>query len=206
MDAYAVQQAWHDRTGAYSPGYYAYYGPNEVSEAIRSVFDRSIDQMAAILELGCSSGRHLAHLYNHGYRNLAGIDINHEARSVMEETYPDLASTGTFYFEAIEEVITEFEDGAFDAVYTVETLQHIHPDHAWVFEEIARITDLLVTAELEPGETDAANTSAAVSCVDGDVPLYRRDWADAFTELGFEQRTSRQVHRDTLRVFRATDG
>lgn len=202
MDAKAVQQAWHDRACEYSPGYYAYYGPNQTSEAIKSVLDDAVAHSASILELGCSSGRHLAHLADHGYRDLAGIDINEEARTVMRDEYPDLATMGAFYFDAIEQVIPDFEDNAFDVVFSVETLQHIHHDHEWVFEEVARITDqLLVTAELEDRDPPRQPGTPTVTYLDDDVPLYRRDWATVFTALGFVQTSSRQVSRDRFRTF-----
>jgi hypothetical protein len=90
----------------------------------------------------------------------------------------------------------------FDAVYSVETLQHIHHDHEWVFDEVARITDdLLVTVEVEPDDGDA---EPAVNYVRDAFPLYRRDWHAVFTSLGLEETASIQVDRGTLRAFRRT--
>jgi len=148
-----IRRQWAERSGEFSPEYYAYYGPNGTSERVLGLLDRYVDRDARVLELGCSSGRHLAHLYEHGFENLSGIDVNDEAFEVMAATYPDLADAGTFHRGAIEDVVVGFEDGRFDAVYSVQTLQHVHPDAAWVFEELVRITDdLLVTVENE-GET-----------------------------------------------------
>lgn len=196
-DAEAVLQGWSNRTGAYSPDYYAYYGSNDTSELLREVFDATVGSDATVLELGCSSGRHLAHLHEHGYDHLFGIDINADAFAVMERAYPELAATGTFYPDAIEDVVTEFEDGQFDAVYSQEALQHVHPDHAWVFEEVARIArDVLVTVEME-GDDDGT-----VTYVNDDFPLYHRDWNGVFTELGFVEADSRGIDQDTFRVFR----
>jgi SAM-dependent methyltransferase len=148
-----IRRQWAERSGEFSPEYYAYYGPNGTSERVLGLLDRYVDRDARVLELGCSSGRHLAHLYEHGFENLSGIDVNDEAFEVMAATYPDLADAGTFHRGAIEDVVVGFEDGRFDAVYSVQTLQHVHPDAEWVFEELVRITDdLLVTVENE-GET-----------------------------------------------------
>jgi len=201
MDAEAVQQAWVDRTGAYSPDYYAHYGSNESSHRLREQLDRRIGADGSVLELGCSAGRHLAHLYEHGYRDLWGVDINAESGTVMRQAYPALAAAGNFTFEAIEDVIASFDARQFDAVFSVETLQHIHHDHEWVFEEVARVTDrLLVTMEIE--DTDNGAPEQAVKYIDDDFPLYRRDWGSVFTSLGFEQVQSRPVGRDRMRVFR----
>ncbi|MFT4890503.1 MAG: SAM-dependent methyltransferase [Halobacteriales archaeon] len=209
MNCSEVRREWAERTGEYSPEYYAYYGPDETSETIRRLLDRYVGRDASVLELGCSSGRHLSHLRDHGYENLAGIEVNEDALDVMEEHYPDLAADGTFYLDAIEDVVRDFDDGQFDAVYSVETLQHLHPDVEWVFGELVRITgDLLVTAENEGEGADetadepARTVSSRVNFVDEGVPLYYRDWNRVFTELGLVEETSSSSKRDTVRAFR----
>ena len=156
MNSDEVRRQWAERSGAYSPRYYAHHGPDERSEAVAQRLARHVDRDTRVLELGCSSGRHLAHLASEGFEDLAGIEVNDEAFAVMADAYPDLAAAGTFYCAAIEDVLAEFPDDAFDAVYSVETLQHVHPDADWVFEEIARVTgEVLVTVENE-GDVDAA--------------------------------------------------
>ena len=215
MDSNDVRRQWAERSGEYSPEYYAYYGPNETSDVIRRTLDRYVDRSAPVLELGCSSGRHLSHLAEHGFETLAGIEVNADAFDVMAEAYPDLAADGEFYLEAIEDVVGEFDDDRFGAVYSVETLQHLHPDAEWVFEELARITDdLLITVEnegeIDQGDTDRGatdrtrSTDRDVSYVNDDFPLYYRDWNGIFTDLGFEQVDVQTGKRDTIRTFRAT--
>jgi SAM-dependent methyltransferase len=199
-----VLRRWTERTGEYSPSYYAYYGPNETSDLIRRRLDSFVSQEATVLELGCSSGRHLAHLYEHGYENVSGVEINGEAFDVMEETYPALRAHGTFYDDAIENVVCDFDDGQFDVVYSVEVLQHVHPDNEWVFEELSRITDrLLVTVENEGTEEYQRPDEYGVNYVNDDFPLYYRPWNRVFADLGFVEIDSKSVARDTLRVFRA---
>lgn len=201
MDSTEVLREWEDRSGAYSPDYYAHYGPDETSAAIRELLEAHVARDATVLEPGCSSGRHLAHLLEHGFENLSGIDVNDEAFDVMAREYPDLAARGTFYADTIENVVTEFDDGAFDVVYSVETLQHVHPDETWVFEELARITgDLLVVVENEGDESDQSNGDA-VNYVDDEFPLYYRDWGRIFTDLDFVEVASRETKRDTFRAF-----
>jgi SAM-dependent methyltransferase len=198
-----VRQDWAERSGRFSPEYYAQLGPNEVSETLLSVLTHYVDDTAAILEVGCGSGRHLAYLYEHGFENLAGIDINDEAFEVMKTEYPALYETGTFQIGALEDLISEFDDDAFDVVYSVETLQHIHPDDQWVFEELTRITaDLLVTAENEGNSPERGREEASVSYVDDEFPLYHRDWKRIFTDLGAAQLIREPTSRDTIRVFR----
>ncbi|WP_323190637.1 class I SAM-dependent methyltransferase [Halostella sp. PRR32] len=204
MDSTEVRRLWEDQQGEYSPDYYAHYGPNESSEWIHEVLDSSVARDATVLELGCSSGRHLAHLHENGFEDLYGIDINPDAFEVMDEMYPGLAANGTFRVDAIEDAVTDFEDGQFDVVYSVETLQHLHPDTAWVFDDLARITDsLLITVENEGGATDRPQGDPEVNYVNDDVPLYYRNWERIFTERGFEQVDSESGKRDMLRAFRS---
>lgn len=202
MNSDEVLEDWAERSGEYSPEYYAYYGPDETSDLIRDRLDAVVGPDAAVLELGCSSGRHLAHLQEGGYEDLHGIEINGDAFDVMADSYPDLAAAGTFHHGAIEEIVGEFDDDAFDAVYSVEMLQHVHPDNEWVFEELARITaDLLVTVENEGGDGEEVD----VNYVNDEFPLFYRDWRRVFTALGFEEVDAVSLDRDTLRAFRATE-
>ncbi|WP_458187931.1 class I SAM-dependent methyltransferase [Haladaptatus sp. NG-WS-4] len=196
-------RGWAERSGKFSPAHYARIGPNEVSETLAAVFEYYVREDAAILEVGCSSGRHLAHLRDDGFENLTGIDINDESFDVMAEAYPQLATTGTFHTGAIEEVLPEYPDGAFDVVYSVETLQHIHPENEWVFEELVRVTsDLLIIAENEGNSPQRGREGTEVSYVDNDFPLYYRNWKRVFSDLGLAQLVCEPSKRDTVRVFR----
>ena len=200
VNSHEVREIWAERSGEYSPDYYAYYGSNGTSDLLLDLLDAHLDPDAAVLELGCSAGRHLARLHEAGYRNLHGVEINDEALDVMAEHYPDLAADAAVRVDAIEDVVSEFEDGRFDAVFSVETLQHIHPDDEWVFAELARVTDdLLITVENE-GESKETD----VKLINDDFPLYFRDWNRVFTDLGLAQiDVETGVHdRDTLRAFR----
>jgi SAM-dependent methyltransferase len=196
------RRGWAERSGEYSPEYYAHIGPNDVSETIATAIEYYAADEAAILEIGCSSGRHLAHLLDRGFENLTGIDINDESFDVMAEYFPELTATGTFHTGAIEDVLPEFEDDAFDVIYSVETLQHVHPDDEWVFEELVRVTsDLLVTAENEGNGPERGRTDD-VNFVQGEFPLFYRDWHAVFTDLGLAQLLCERGNRDTVRVFR----
>jgi SAM-dependent methyltransferase len=204
MDPDDVRDDWASRSGKFSPSYYAEIGPNEVSETLVNVLDHYVSDDARIIELGCGSGRHLAHLQSSGYGNLTGIDINADSFEVMADHYPRLADSGTFHTGALEDIVPEFEDDAFDVVYSVETLQHIHPDDEWVFEEIARIAgDLLVIAENEGNSPERGRADTDVSYVEDDFPLYHRNWKRVFSELGFAQLIREPTSRDTIRVFRS---
>jgi len=203
MEPDDVRKDWEERSGRFSPTYYAELGPNQVSETLANVLEHYAHDGASILEVGCGSGRHLAHLRDQGFENLTGIDINGDSFEVMAEHYPRLAETGSFHTGAIEEFLPDRRDGEFDVIYSVETLQHVHPDDAWVFEELARVTDdLLITAENEGNSPDRGRGEADVSYVDDEFPLYHRDWKAVFTDIGLAQLLCEPTSRDTIRVFR----
>jgi len=207
VDSNDVRREWAERSGEYSPEYYAHYGADETSESVADILTEYVDHEASVLELGSSSGRHLEHLRETGFDDLSGVELNEDAFDVMAEQYPALYDSGTFYADSIENVVEDFADDAFDVVYSVQTLQHIHPDADWVFAEVARITgELLVTVECESPEADAEREEREDgpdrNYVRGEFPLYYRDWADIFTNLGFEQAVRRDGKRDTIRVFR----
>lgn len=200
MDSNDIREEWAERSGEYSPTYYAYYGADETSELLRSILEDHVEKDAAILEVGCSSGRHLAALSDAGFSDLTGVDINADALDVLAETYPELAASGSFHAMAIEEFVTDVADGAYDVVFSVETLQHLHPDVNWAFEELARIVDdLLITVENEGG------TEGEVNYVDDNVPLYYRDWNAVFTAFDLTETDSMDGKRDTVRVFQPSE-
>lgn len=196
MDSNDVRREWADRSGEYSPRYYAHRGSDETSEALVATLERRVGRDASVLELGCSSGRHLAALAEAGFTDLTGVDVNADAVDVLAETHEELAATGTFHVAAIESFLPELPNGAFDAVVSVETLQHIHPDETWVFAEVARVTgECLVVVENESGEP------GTVTEVRDGIPLYFRDWNAEFTDHGLREVESGETKRDTVRVF-----
>jgi len=200
VDSNDVREEWADRSGEYSPTYYAHYGPDETSELVRAKIERYAGADARVLEVGCGVGRHLAALAEAGFSELSGVDVNEEALDVLDETYPELSAVGEFHAGTIEEYVESVETDAFDAVFSVETLQHIHPEAEWVFAELARVSsDLVVTVENESGEYGTVNH------VDEQLPLYYRDWRTVFTDLGFEEVESAERKRDTVRVFRQSE-
>lgn len=207
MDAETNHRQWATRSGEFSPTYYAHLGPNKVSRSLVSMFEFYLDgRSVSILELGCSSGRHLAHLLEHGFDDLHGIDLNNESFEVMADYFPELAATGSFRTGAIEQVVAEYPDDAFDVVYSVETLQHVHPDDEWVFGELARITSsLLVTVENEGETSDEDPLDTEVKFVNGEIPIYHRNWKQIFNDCGMISFLDAPGLLDTIRVFQHPD-
>jgi SAM-dependent methyltransferase len=108
----------------------------------------------SILEIGCNAGRNLAWLHQAGYTRLSGIEISPAAVQALTAAHPGLAAAATLHTAPVEDVIRTFPDNAFDVVFSMAVLVHIHHDSDWVMAEIARICGAcLITIEDEQNET-----------------------------------------------------
>jgi len=129
-----------------------YLEGKERSQFLVELLKRYADSSSVILEIGCNVGRNLNYLFLAGFKKLVGIEINKKAIRLLKQSYPELARYAKIYNKPVEEVITGFKNGAFDIVFTMAVLQHIHPDSEFIFSEIARVTNrFLVTIEDERG-------------------------------------------------------
>jgi SAM-dependent methyltransferase len=129
-----------------------YREPVERSRLLLEVLSPYLSTESRILEIGPNVGRNLAYLFDAGYRDLTGIEINGDAIALLRESYPELGATATLIVSPVEDAIKDLPDGSFDLVYTMAVLEHIHPDSEWIFGEMLRITrSTLITIEDEHG-------------------------------------------------------
>ncbi len=119
------------------------------SRGLFAMLDRVVPKDAKIIEIGCGAGRNLAFLYDQGYTNLAGIEINPHAIALLRETYPQLADI-TIYEGSAEDVLPTLTDDQFNVAVTMSTLQHIHPDSTDVFDQLVRVAGQLFVIEGPP--------------------------------------------------------
>jgi SAM-dependent methyltransferase len=101
---------------------------------------------AHILEVGCNVGRNLAYLYDHGYTNLEGIEINPHAVQLLRQTFPQLAAVPVRIGPA-GEMLPDLKSDSFDLVYTMAVIEHIHPDESSVFDNMVRISPQILAIE-----------------------------------------------------------
>jgi SAM-dependent methyltransferase len=139
------REPWDGRNG---PQTYTDPGANERSRFLVGLLGSHVPTTASVLEIGCNAGRNLKHLHDAGYEHLSGLDIAADAVALMRETYPDLAAVPVTV-APMEDALRDMDDDAFGAVFTMAVLEHVHPDSAWVFEEMARIAGTVVTVEDE---------------------------------------------------------
>jgi SAM-dependent methyltransferase len=132
---------------------HTYLKGEERSKFLVDIFDEhNIDKQSRILEIGCNVGRNLNFLFQAGYKNLNGVEINPEAVELMKNKYPEMVKHAHIYNSTIEEKIKQLDDSSFDIVFTMAVLVHIHTDSEFIFSEMVRITkNYLITIEIEKG-------------------------------------------------------
>ncbi len=124
-----------------------------------------------ILELGTNVGRNLHHLYEAGFTDLEGVDINPHALKEMRVRYPELADIPV-HLGTIEDQIVTYADREFGCVFTMAVAMHIHSDSDWVFPHVARIAQMVMTIEDEIGTGNR---------------MFPRDYGKVFGGLGMKQ-------------------
>lgn len=128
-----------------------YIEGHQRSQFLVELIKKYLNSNAKILEIGCNNvGRNLNYLFNAGYIRLAGVEISEDAIDLMKRVYPEMAKQIKVYCGSVEDIIKDFEDDAFDVVFTMAVLEHIHPDSEFIFPEMVRITRrYLITIEDE---------------------------------------------------------
>ncbi len=145
-----IHNYWNNPDKYNKPELYVKKEANAKSAFLYNNIKQYITKQTTILDIGCNSGRNLNYLYNLGYKNLTGIEINKEAVLLMQKTYPKLFLNSKIINLPVEIAIKGIADNKHDLIFTMATLEHIHPDSAWVFTEMIRICNgYIVTIEDE---------------------------------------------------------
>lgn len=139
-----------------------------------------IERHAPIIELGSNVGRNLAYFHRRGFVRLTGIELNPTAVSLMGACFPETAALTKTHVGAIEDVLPECPDDAFEACVTMGTFMCVHPSSEAVFGHVSRVTRrYLLTIE------DETN----------DGPRYcPRNYARVFDRLGWRELRSLPFH------------
>ena len=147
-----------------------------------------------ILELGCNVGRNLLYLWQNGFVNLSGIEMNKHALEIMRTSFPECGQV-SIYKGLLEEVLPRFEAKKFDVIFSMAVLEHIHPQSNFIFKEMVRVCrKYIITIEIE-------HSSGA--------RVFPRNYRDVFETLGcvmvFHEcmgNRSFDLHSYWARVFR----
>lgn len=131
---------------------------------------KGLGDIGPILEPGCNAGRNLWHLWNAGYKDLTGIDINEKALILMGKQFPEMeVKTHSGDMSLVLPTLPRY-----DLIFTMAVLTHIHPDAAdGIFEDIAvRVKKYLITLEAETADNERHTP---------------RNYGDVFNGLGLRQ-------------------
>ena len=169
------------------------YVINKASHKYSKVLLREVKKVLrkedSILELGCNVGRNLNYLYQEGYTNINGIEINKEAVKLMGKAYPNMKSKTKISVGDIESKIKEIRDKELDLIFTIAVLMHLPRDSDFVFKEMVRVTKkYIIIIESENCKETWTH--------------YPRDYKKIFEDLGMKQ-IKEVVYGDyNLRVFK----
>ena len=118
------------------------------SQTIINMLSPFVRKEDSILEIGCNLGRNLNHLWQSGYKKLRGMEISERAVERLRVGYPSLSGI-TIDVGPAEVSIQELGDRSVDVVFTMATLEQLHPDSGYLFKEIGRVARKYVLA-IEP--------------------------------------------------------
>jgi len=140
-----------------------------------------------ILEVGCNVGRNLSFLWEAGYKNLTGIEINKNALAMIPYAFPNLKAE--LLCGKIEDVLPDLGQN-YHLVFSMAVLVHIHPDSEAIFGDMVNATrKWLITIEDE--QTNKGDRHIA------------RNYKDIFGGLGMELIFEKQVVPGLSKAYRA---
>ncbi len=128
----------------------------------------SQDKNSAILDLGCNVGRHLNALWDKGYRNLHGVDIQQAALDHMEKLFPDMKRASIIQHGTFQEYLPSIDDSFFHVVFTHGATIELVPPSFPICQEMARVS-----------------RSAVVLAINESSHSYPRLWEREFLSAGF---------------------
>jgi SAM-dependent methyltransferase len=149
------------------------HGDVERSGALLSLVERLVPRDAAILEIGCNAGRNLNHLYHHGFTNLSAIEISPAAIAFFGEAFPDTAKAVDVRVGPLENLLPGYPERRFDLLFSMAVMMHIHPDSAFVFPHMVRISGMILAVEDERKSTSTRH--------------FGRNYREIFEALGAKQ-------------------
>lgn len=132
-----VQTYWQNPSQVNDPS--TYLDGAARSEFLVTLVKKHLRPGQAILELGCNTGRNLHYLHQAGFKPLSAIEINPQALESLRQHYPQTAQAAKLINAPLEDALPKFADGAFDLVFSMAVLQHVHYDSDGIFPHIARI-------------------------------------------------------------------
>jgi len=120
------------------------------SDYLLSILPKYVDKEDSILELGCNVGRNLNALWNEGFKDLSGVDINKGAITEGKKQYPNMKAR--FINNTIEK--WSVGDKKYDCIFSMAVMVHLPRTSDYVFYAIKnRALKTIITIEDETHST-----------------------------------------------------
>jgi len=178
-----TRQVWYNLPDDKIKGYLDDRGRSEYLHRLIVENCYSIKNNNSMLEIGTNVGRNLNRLYENGFSNLHGIEINERAVKMMKESYPNLQVN--LLVGPVEDKIKLIKNKQISLTFTMAVLMHINPESHFIFKEIDRITkDYIITIEKEHSYDPPS--------------IFPRDYQKIFTDLGWKQVFTEKPQVDIL--------
>lgn len=143
-------------------------------KVVAELFLKYIDPQWFILELGCSVGLTLHYLYDIGYKELTGLDINASALEELRKNFPELEKVPLLQ-GSIPDLMPHCP--RFDVIFSKATLCHVPYEYDWVLASIADRADrYIITVENEKTFKERETNRH-----------FKRNYKDTFEQWQFEQ-------------------
>lgn len=95
----------------------------------------NIPKNAKILDIGCNYGSLINNLYNLGYKNISGSDINQNAVVAGKKNYKEISSN--LYIQ--KDNTLPFFDESFDIILMFDVIEHISDIKNFLKEDVYRV-------------------------------------------------------------------
>ena len=173
---------WESRTLSTNHSPMQYLVPNSRTEVLFADLLPYLDNKTSLIEVGCNAGVNLKYLFDRGYRNLAGLEINRYAvENVLQKEYPALYEKCTFFIGNAYKEIRKIPDASFDVVFSNGVLMHISPAERSLFRDMVRISKkyiVVITGEIgSPFPYDFEKIFSDLGCK---TILYRSFYGENF--------------------------
>ncbi|MBU1196534.1 MAG: class I SAM-dependent methyltransferase [Proteobacteria bacterium] len=154
------------------------------SKYLGDIIEKYCKNVASAFEIGCNIGRNINYLKTKMGLSVGAIEISKYAIEQMKIKYDALADADIYIGNA-PEVIKKVPNQAYDIVYSMAVLMHIHPDVKEDFwENIVRISNkYLITIENELRSSERN---------------WHRNYEQIFTELGLKSIYSETLGHEQL--------
>ena len=106
-----------------------------ISSSLEYLSKLNLNKDLKILDIGCRFGSLIYNLYQMGYKNVYGIDLNEKSILKGKSVYPEIAS----HLSTAEKDRVNFEDDSIDVILMFDVIEHIPDPQNYLTENVFKI-------------------------------------------------------------------